>query len=179
MLSGASPARKRISRHGRGSCQVVAVLNILWINAEQWAIDGLDRLGTRLRRAPQMAAHLLLGLRGEREALFELRRRGYTVVARRWTNSKLRGDLDLVAWDGEWLCFVEVKTRSKRNAMLPAEIAVDRDKQRMLRRMAQAYLRQFPKERREMVPVRFDVIAVYLDGLHRRFDLFCGAFGWQ
>lgn len=153
--------------------------NTLWIDAQQWGIRCLDRLSSRLGRSARVAPHLLLGLRGEREALFELRRLGYTVVARRWTSPKLRGDLDLVAWDGEWLCFVEVKTRSERNAMLPAENAVDGEKQRMLRRMAQAYLGGFPKERRGEIPARFDVMAVYLRGRGMDFELFRGAFGWR
>ena len=49
---------------------------------------------------------------------------------------------------GSRLCFVEVKTRSGRDAM-PAESAVDRDKQEMLRRMARAYLRGFPEKLRD------------------------------
>jgi len=153
------------------------MVSTLWINVQQWTIDGLDRISSRLGRSPRAAPHLLLGLRGEREALFELRRLGYTVVARRWTSPKLRGDLDLVAWDGEWLCFVEVKTRSQRNAMIPAEVAVDRHKQTMLRRMAQVYLGRFPEEKRGNIPIRFDVMAVYLNGHDRPFELFRGAFG--
>lgn len=151
----------------------------LWVDAQRWGVDRLDRMRSRLGRSPRMAPHLLLGLRGEREALFELRRLGYTVVARRWTSPKLRGDLDLVAWEGEWLCFVEVKTRSERNATIPAEAAVNREKQTMLRRMGRAYLGSFPEERRGEIPVRFDVMAVYLDGQARRFELFRGAFGWR
>ena len=151
--------------------------NTAVINAQQWAIGCLDQISARLRRSSGRAAHLSVGLRGERDALFELRRRGYTIVARRWTSPKLRGDLDLVGWDGEWLCFIEVKTRSGRDPMAPAETSVDQEKQRMLRRMAQAYLRSFPEERRGTIPVRFDVMAVYGSGRGAEFDLFRGAFG--
>lgn len=155
------------------------MVGALWVGAQRWGVDRLDRIGSRLGRSPRMAPHLSLGLRGEREALFELRRLGYTVVARRWTSPKLRGDLDLVAWEGEWLCFVEVKTRSERNATLPAEAAVNREKQTMLQRMGRAYLRSFAEESRGEIAVRFDVMAVYLAGDERRFELFRGAFGWQ
>ncbi len=165
--------RDRISLAGNGPVMAIT----LWINAQQWGLDRLDRIGSRLGRSPRVAPHLALGLRGEQEALFELRRLGYTVVARRWTSPKMRGDLDLVAWDGEWLCFVEVKTRSQRNAMIPAEVAVDRQKQTMLRRMAQAYLGRFPEAKRRGISIRFDVMAVYLNGRDRRFELFRGAFG--
>ena len=135
--------------------------------------------GQRAGQQRPAAAAVELGLQGEREALFELRRQGYIVVARRWTSSRMRGDLDLVAWEGEWLCFIEVKTRSGRTAMAPAETAVDHEKQRMLRRMAHAYLRGFPEETRREIPVRFDVIAVYLGDGGREFELFRGAFRWH
>ena len=102
---------------------------------------------------------------------------GYTVVARRWKTAKLRGDLDLIGWDGERLCFVEVKARGGRDSMT-AEAAVDRDKQEMLRRMARAYLRSFPERLRADIPVRFDVVSVYLLASGVECELYRGAFGW-
>ncbi len=149
------------------------------VNAQHWALGRLDGLASLLGRSPQRASHLSVGLLGEREALFELRRQGYTVVARRWTSSRLRGDVDLIAWDGDWLCFIEVKTRSHRSAMAPAETAVDHDKQRMLRRLAHAYMRSFPEQKRSEIPVRFDIVAVYLGDGESSFEIFRGAFGWR
>jgi putative endonuclease len=145
----------------------------LWIDAQEWSLRRLDRAG---RRAT--AAHLAVGLAGERAALFELRRRGYVVVARRWTSSKMRGDVDLVAWDGKFLCFVEVKTRSARG-LNPAESAVDDDKRRMLRGLARAYLRAFPEREWSTIPVRFDVVSVYPGRPLTDFEIFPGAFGWR
>ena len=69
-------------------------------------------MARRLGRGAKLPAHLETGLRGEREALFELRRMGYTVVARRWQTAKVRGDVDLIGWKGDTLCFIEVKTRT-------------------------------------------------------------------
>jgi putative endonuclease len=57
-------------------------------------------------------------------------------------------------------------------------VAVDREKQDMLRRMGRAYLRGFPEKLREDVPVRFDVVSVYLLAAGVEFDLYRGAFGW-
>lgn len=105
--------------------------------------------------------HLLIGERGEDAAYFYLRGLGYTVVARRWRAERLPGDLDLVAWDGSTIVFVEVKTRTTRD-LAPADTAVDAYKQWMLRRMARAYLRQFPASLRAAIPVRFDIFCVYL-----------------
>lgn len=125
-----------------------------------------------------MPAHLAAGLRGEQAALFELRRRGVVIVARRWTTARLRGDVDLIGWSTGQLCFVEVKTRTARD-LTPAESQVDDDKRRMLRSLARGYLRSFPATERASIPVRFDVLSVYLVGRTPQFDYFPGAFGWR
>lgn len=136
-------------------------------------LDWLDRLAARRRRE---APHLATGRRGERAALFHLRRLGFVVTAQGWRTRKAHGDLDLIAWDDDVLCFVEVKTRTTR-AVAPAEAAVDSDKKRMLRKMAHHYLRQLPNKD---VPVRFDILSVYLESeKSAEFTLFRGAFGWQ
>jgi putative endonuclease len=159
------------------SDMTVGATGRVWIDVQAWAMRWMDTLAERRVRGRKGPAHLATGERGEREALFHLRRMGYTVVARRWKSAKLWGDVDLIGWDGEWLCFIEVKTRSGRDAM-PAESAVDRDKRDMLRRMARAYLRGFPEKLRAEVPVRFDVVSVYLLPSGVEFDLYRGAFGW-
>jgi putative endonuclease len=149
------------------------------INLQVWALLRMDSLSRRLRRTPSTAEHLATGLRGEREALFHLRTLGYTVVARRWKSAKLRGDVDLIGWDEDRLCFIEVKTRTGRDPLAPAESAVDADKQEMLRKMARAYLRSFPEKLRREVPVRFDIVSVYLQPTTVEFDVYKGAFGWE
>jgi putative endonuclease len=143
----------------------------LWINTEERILGRIARL-----RRPGTAPHLATGLRGELAALFELRRRGYVVVARRWTSPRMRGDVDLIAWDGESLCFIEVKTRTARDTT-PAESAVDEDKRRMLRGLARIYLRAFPGSERQTIQVRFDVVSVYSLAGVTEFDIFPAAFG--
>ncbi len=121
----------------------------------------LVRLAARGNR--HLPEHLRVGERGELEALFFLRREGYTVVERRWRCPEWNGDLDLIAWDGETLCFVEVKTRTARDET-PAGSAVDEAKRAMLRKMARAYRRTLPREQAFEAPVRFDLVSVYLLG---------------
>ena len=121
------------------------------------------RLATRAQRRGERPTppHLLTGERGEDLAFFHLRSLGYTVVARRWVSARVRGDLDLVAWDGDTLVVFEVKTRTARD-LFPAAAEVDSAKQRQLRRLTAAYLAQLPTRHRARVFVRFDVLSVYL-----------------
>src|SRR6202012_740465 len=85
--------------------------------------------------------HLLTGERGEAHAFFYLRSMGYTIVARRWVSARVKGDLDLVGWDGDTLVIFEGKTRTARD-LFPAEVAVNDAKQRQLRKMTAAWLAQ-------------------------------------
>lgn len=136
-------------------------------------IDFLDRAAGRRQKEPP---HLTTGRRGERAAFFYLRRLGFVITARGWRSPRARGDLDLIAWDNDILCFIEVKTRTTR-AVAPAEAAVDYEKKRMLRKMAHYYMRQLPSRN---VPVRFDILSIYFEaGKSADFTLFRGAFGWE
>jgi len=140
-------------------------------------VAGLDKIAEWRDRFPAEALHLKAGLEGEQAAYFYLRRKGYTVVARRWSGGNLPGDLDLVAWDGPLLCFIEVKTRTARD-LTPAEAAVDSHKRSVLRRLARQYLRQLPGQRAPQS--RFDVISVYLiPGEPHDFTHFENAFAWE
>jgi len=147
-------------------------LTTLSLSLQQRALTALQR------RAPasKLPPHLITGLRGEQAALFHLRRLGFTIVAQRWASPKLRGDLDLVAWDGPTLVVFEIKTRTARD-FAPAETSVDKNKQRQLRLMAQAWLRQLPREHRDRVPIRFDLLSVYLLPAGEEFEHFPNAFG--
>ncbi len=147
------------------------------LEAQRSGLLALGRLARRLGRVKGRAAHLQTGERGEFEALFYLRRQGYLVIERRWRSPDHNGDLDLVAWDGETLAFVEVKTRTARD-LTPAAAAVDDTKRRMLRKMARSFLRTLAREEREQVLRRFDVVSVYLLGDKVECELVRDAFGW-
>lgn len=147
------------------------------IQAVEWTLAALDRIAERHGRRTETAPHLQAGAEGEDAAHFHLRRKGYTVVARRWSAGNVPGDLDLVAWQGPMLCFIEVKTRTARD-MTPAESAVDEHKRNTLRRLARQYVRQLPGETAPQA--RFDVISVYLRaGRAPDITHFENAFGWR
>jgi putative endonuclease len=125
-----------------------------------------------------LAPHLRTGERGEEAAFFYLRRKGFTVVAQRWNDGPLPGDLDLIAWQGDMLCFIEVKTRTSIE-VATASSAVDKNKRRILRRLARLYLRKLPDDAARP-ETRFDIIVVYeLPGKPRELRLIPGAFGWS
>jgi len=146
----------------------------VWLNGVERGLAGVDRMSLRRRIKP---AHLTTGLQGEDAAYFYLRRKGYVVVARRWSPGHLPGDLDLIAWRGELLCIVEVKSRTAHD-IAPAESAVDAHKRKMMRRLARQYVRQLPMAAPPQV--RFDVISVYLvPGQKKEFVHFEAAFGWS
>ncbi len=95
-----------------------------------------------------------LGRTGEGLARRYLERKGFRVVAESYRLH--RGEIDLVARDGETLVFVEVKTRRGPGLGLPEE-AVTPAKQRQIRRVAREYL--IEKGLGDVI-CRFDVLAV-------------------
>lgn len=102
-----------------------------------------------------------LQIKGEDAAARFLEARGLKVVARNWRLKM--GELDIVAWDGSTLVFVEVKTRQSASFMDPSG-AVDWKKQRKLRRLAEAFI-AFQKP--DFESCRFDVVSVIYDGRAR------------
>ncbi|MGA7337409.1 MAG: YraN family protein, partial [Candidatus Sulfotelmatobacter sp.] len=91
------------------------------------ALHSLDWLADHTLPAEKIAAHHRTGRRGEEAAYFHLRMLGYTMVARNFRSPRSRGEIDLIGWDHDVLCFVEVKTRTTRDVK-PGEAAVDRHK---------------------------------------------------
>ncbi len=147
----------------------VRMLEILLPTIDRWS-------GRANRPAAAERSHLAVGEMGEEAAYFYLRQQGRMVVARRWRSSRQPGDLDMVTWEGETLCFVEVKARSSHD-VATAESAVDADKRRTIRRMARLYLGSLREQPRQ---VRFDIVSVYLgDDASAEVRVIPGAFGWH
>ncbi len=140
------------------------------------AVKALGAVRRKLRPSydASIPDHLLTGQAGERAVHFHLRRLGWTVVAQNWRSPRRKGELDLVAWDGDVLAFVEVKTRSQKG-LVPAEMSVDRAKRDELLAMAREFLRRMPPGTQH----RFDVASVYLEGKEPEITLFKDAFWWR
>jgi putative endonuclease len=137
------------------------------------ALRALDWLAAKTLSPEDMPAHQRTGRRGEEDAYFYLRRRGYTIIARNYRSPHHRGELDLVGWHQDVLCFIEVKTRTTHDVK-PAEAAVDRQKQKELSMVARDFMRLMPAS----CQWRFDVLSVYYDSGRSRpsFELFQNAF---
>jgi putative endonuclease len=107
-----------------------------------------------------------LGRLGERLAAAHLERRGLRVIAR---NVRTRhGEIDLIAFDGETLAFVEVKTRRSGGlgGRVPAGepfAALHARKRARIRRLALAWLRDRKRDRPSAGTIRFDAIGVVVD----------------
>lgn len=107
-----------------------------------------------LRRDPQPERNFV-GRWGEWLALKHVRGLGWEVVARNWTSR--RGEVDLIAYDGDTLVFVEVKTRRQGPASPPPEESIDRRKLRQMEDLAYEFLARCELSNQA---VRLDVIAV-------------------
>ncbi len=118
----------------------------------------LDWLAEQALPAEKIATHHKTGKRGEQDAYFYLRKLGYTIVARNFRSPRCHGEIDLIAWDKDVLCFIEVKTRTTKDVK-PGEAAVDQYKRRMIRAVSRDYLRHFPPS----CQWRFDVVSVYYE----------------
>jgi putative endonuclease len=136
----------------------------------------LDRI-TASEASAQAPAHQRTGRRGEEDAYFYLRHRGYVMVARNFRTARHHGEIDLIGWDKEVLCFIEVKTRTTHDVK-PAAAAVDREKRRAIRVVIRDYLRSLPERQFQQLPQwRFDVVTVYYERQTPRpaFELFQNA----
>jgi len=112
---------------------------------------------------PPLARHFQLGERGEAMAIEQLERVGYRIVAanfsvpigRNTRDTIVNAEIDVVAYDGATLCFIEVKTRASDFA--PPQTNVDLRKRRQIARAARGYRRMFGLND---ASYRYDVVTV-------------------
>jgi putative endonuclease len=140
----------------------------------------IKRLLPRRNDTPR-AEHLELGERGERKALeYLVKLEGYRVVVtnfrvpvgRGLKGQKLSAEIDIIAYDGDTLAFVEVKTRTSDELAAP-ERAVDLRKQRQIARAARRY--------RQLIDVveeryRYDVVTIVPGEHEDKIELLRGYF---
>lgn len=119
-----------------------------------------------LAAVDQIPASRKLGELGENLAAQFLLKNGYRLVVanfkvpigRNRNDAEVTGEIDLIALDGETLCFIEVKTRSSNDFADPSA-AVNLRKQRQIIRTARVYRNIF---RLRDIERRFDVVSIVL-----------------
>jgi putative endonuclease len=102
-----------------------------------------------------MKDHIELGKSGEELAVALLETKGYRILERNWRLGK--EEIDIIARDGNFVVIVEVKTRTS-NIFAEPETSVTKSKQRILIRIANAYVHYH----RQQGEVRFDIITVLI-----------------
>ncbi|MDR1848210.1 MAG: YraN family protein [Bacteroidales bacterium] len=98
-----------------------------------------------------------LGKEGEQQAVDYLLDAGYQIIDRNFVCGK--NEVDIIATDGQSIVFVEVKTRAT-HAFGEPEQAVTKAKQKLIIRVADAYITKF----NVTMEARFDVISIVLNG---------------
>ena len=98
----------------------------------------------------------LLGDYGEIIASRYLRKHGYMIISANY--SCRLGEIDIIAEDKKYLCFVEVKTRSENMKYVPAD-AVDFIKRQKIIATSQMFMKIYKVERQP----RYDIIEVYFE----------------
>lgn len=119
-------------------------------------VHGLDWAAAWVLPGDPRPRHQRVGVQGEEDAYFHLRKLGYVMVERNFRSPRSRGEIDLIGWEADVICFIEVKTRTSRDVKT-AEAAVDRHKRREVAQVAREYLRRLPPS----CQWRFDIVSVY------------------
>lgn len=114
--------------------------------------------------------NLELGKSGEEEAVKFLRQKGYKILKRNY-KSKL-GEVDIIAKEKGFICFVEVKTRTALDMGSPTE-AITKNKQHRISKAALGYLKE---NKLFDCPSRFDVVSVLKNDFQNQIELIQNAF---
>lgn len=96
-----------------------------------------------------------VGRKSEEVAAKLLHLNGYEVIAKNYRVKS--GEIDIIAKDGDYLCFIEVKARKTKGSGFPEE-AVGLQKQQKIRHTALFFL--YENQLPETTPVRFDVCVI-------------------
>lgn len=97
-----------------------------------------------------------IGEYGEKIAASYLKKNGYKIVEKNYRTRS--SEIDIIAYDGEVLCFVEVKTRSRTDYGLPCQAVNYRKQQKIINGAL-----YFMSTHNLQSDVRFDVAEVYLN----------------
>ncbi len=115
----------------------------------------------------------ILGKEGEEEALSFLKAQGFRIIARNYRTKF--AEIDIIAWEKNTYCFIEVKARSSERFGLAQE-SVNFIKQS---KIAQAALVFLQKNNLLESSSRFDVVAINQQDGKKQFQLIRDAFTYS
>jgi len=98
-----------------------------------------------------------IGQRGEDLAANFLQKKGYRILERNFRAEG--GEIDIIAQDNDYICFIEVKMRSSTLFGTPAE-AVNYKKQNRIKKLSQIYLKENGLSDK---PQRFDILEIIME----------------
>jgi len=126
---------------------------ILTLNFEQYPAEASS--ASRIGQLGEDFAARFLIRRGQRLVCSNFK----VPIGRNRRGAAITGEIDLIALEGDVLCFVEVKTRSSDEFAAP-EAAVDLRKQRQIIRTARIYRKIFGLQ---IIKFRYDVVSIVLN----------------
>lgn len=98
-----------------------------------------------------------IGWAGEETAVKILKKHGYKILERNYRTKM--GEIDIIAKDGEYTCFVEVKLRKSDDFGTPGDFIDERKRQKIIK-TAQYYA---VKKEIYDTPMRFDAVLINAD----------------
>ena len=141
---------------------------------ERFAVKSKYLLEPQIKLGPKLQSEIpsKLGPKGEELAAGYLQQQGYVILERNYRAKP--GEIDIIARDGDTLCFVEVKTRKTLEFGTGLEAITTLKK----RKLCQAALLYLTQNRRVDAKSRFDVVSILLsEGGRHEVELVKNAFG--
>ncbi len=101
--------------------------------------------------------NIQLGRRGEDLAYKFLKNKRYRILHRNYKTKM--GQIDIIGFDKDSVCFIEVKTRSS-DKFGPPELSITASKERKLSQLALSFIKRY---KLTDYPARFDVLSIIID----------------
>lgn len=99
-----------------------------------------------------------IGTIGEEIAAEYLENNNYKIIEKNFRYKRL-GEIDIISWENDNICFIEVKTRCTLKYGLPRE-SVNFKKRENIKKLAQIYINRHNMHDKN---IRFDVVEIYME----------------
>lgn len=123
----------------------------------------IERLLSKNSSDNEKITAVSIGALGEEAAVKVLKKEGYKIIGRNYRTKM--GEIDIIARDGEYTCFVEVRMRKTNDFGTPADTIDKRKQQRIIKTATQYALSEGIYD----TPIRFDAVLInaYIKDAHK------------